>query len=226
MRIVLIGATGMVGQGVLRACLKARDVTEIIVVGRRALQGYADPRLSHFIVPDLASFEAVDDTFAHVDACFFCVGVSSFGMSEANYRAVTYDLTLHVAQQLQQRSPAMAMVYVSGVGADSSEQGRTMWARVRGQTENALQRMPFRQVVIFRPSAIIPEDGIQSRTAAYRWAYIVFKPLLAVVRRISPASVLTTGIVGDAMLNAMRRGEPPRAILKPADIYRMAISRE
>ena len=223
MRIVLIGASGMVGQGVLRACLKARDVSEIIVVGRRAPHGYEDPRLNVFITPELERFEAVGETFANVDACFFCVGVSSFGMSEAAYRAVTYDLTLHVAQQLLARSPGMTMVYVSGAGADSSEQGNAMWARVRGQTENALQRLPFRQVVILRPSAIIPEDGIQSRTASYRWMYVVLKPLLTLVRRISPDRVLTTGIIGDAMLNAVRRGVP-QAILKPADIHRLAAS--
>ena len=224
MRIVLIGATGMVGQGVLRACLKARDVTEIIVVGRRALTGYEDPRLNVVITPNMERFQAADNTFAHVDACFFCAGVTSFGMSEAEYRAVTYDLTLHVAQQLQRQSPAMTMVYVSGAGADSSEQSKTMWARVRGQTENALQRLPFRQVAIFRPSAIIPEDGIQSRTTAYRWMYAVLKPLLPLVRRIWPDSVLTTGIIGDAMLNAVRRGAPPRAVLTPADINRLAVS--
>jgi uncharacterized protein YbjT (DUF2867 family) len=221
MRVVLIGATGMVGQGVLRACLKARDVTEIIVVGRRALLGYEDPRLRVFIVPDLDSFDAADDTFANVDACFFCAGVSSFGLSEAAYRAVTYDLTLHVAQQLLGRSHGMKMVYVSGAGADSSEQGKTMWARIRGQTENALQRLPFRQVAIFRPSAIIPEDGIQSRTASYRWMYVVLKPLLVVIRRIAPASVLTTGIIGDAMLNVVRRGAP-QPVLESVDIYRLA----
>jgi hypothetical protein len=170
----------------------------------------------------LESFQA-DNTFAHVDACFFCAGVSSFGMSEADYRAVTYDLTLHVAQQLLGRNPGMTMVYVSGAGADSSEQGKTMWARVRGQTENALQRLPFRQVAIFRPSAIIPEDGIQSGTASYRWMYQVFKPLLALLRRIFPGSILTTGIIGDAMLNAVRRGVQ-HAILAPADIHRLAVA--
>jgi uncharacterized protein YbjT (DUF2867 family) len=222
MRIVLIGATGMVGQGVLRACLRARDVTKIIVIGRRALDGYDDPRLQVFITSDLARFEAKDDTFANIDACFFCVGVSSFRMSEVVYRAVTYDLTLHVAQQLLASSPGMTMVYVSGAGADSSEQGKTMWARIRGQTENALQRLPFRQVAIFRPAAIIPEDGIQSRTASYRWMYIVLKPLLLLVHAIAPDRILTTQIIGDAMLNAVRRGVP-QAILNPADIHRLAV---
>lgn len=133
MRVVLIGATGMVGQGVLRACLAAEDVNEIIVLGRRALEGCADPRVKVFTVPDLASFRAMDDAFTSVDACFFCAGVSSFGLSEAVYRAVTYDLTLNVARELLRVSPAMTMVYASGAGAgaDSSEQGRSMWARVR-----------------------------------------------------------------------------------------------
>jgi uncharacterized protein YbjT (DUF2867 family) len=221
MRVVLIGATGMVGQGVLRALLQARDVTEIIVVGRRTLPGYEDPRLRVFVVPDLNTFDAADDAFANVDACFFCVGVSSFGMSESAYRAVTYDLTLHLAQQLLARSPGMTMVYVSGAGADSSEQGKSMWARVRGQTENALQRLPFRRVAIFRPSVIVPEDGIQSRTAIYRWMYAVLKPGLVLLRRIAPASILTTRIIGEAMLNVVRRGAP-EAVLKSADIYRLA----
>ncbi|WP_322045422.1 NAD-dependent epimerase/dehydratase family protein [Paraburkholderia sp. J67] len=221
MRIVLFGATGMVGQGVLRACLKARDVSEIIVVGRRAPPGYDDARIKTVIVADLDRFNAADVIFARVDACFFCIGVTSFRMSEAAYRAVTYDMTLHVAQQLLARSPGMTMVYVSGAGADSSEQGKTMWARIRGQTENALQRMPFGQVAIFRPSAIIPEDGIQSRTTSYRWMYRVLKPLLVLMRRVAPASVLTTGIVGDAMLNAVRHGVP-QPVLDPAAIDRLA----
>ncbi len=223
MRVVLIGASGMVGQGVLRACLRARDVTEIIVIGRRPLQGYDDPRLHVVIVPNLEDFQAAGDMFANVDACFFCAGVSSFGMAEKAYRAVTYDLTLHVAHQLLARNPRMTMVYVSGAGADSSETGRTMWARVRGQTENALRRLPFHRVAIFRPSAIIAEAGIQSRTRSYRWMYVVLKPLLALMRRVSPDSVLTTAIIGDAMLNAVRRGAP-RAILTPSDIHELASS--
>ncbi|NTY41504.1 NAD-dependent epimerase/dehydratase family protein [Burkholderia diffusa] len=221
MRVVLIGATGMVGQGVLRSCLKAGDVTEIIAIVRSELHGYEDPRLKVVTTLDLENFRAEGEMFEKVDACFFCVGVSSFGMSEAAYRAVTYDLTVHVAQQLLASNPGMTMVYVSGAGADSSEQGSTMWARVRGQTENALQRMPFRRVAIFRPSAIFPEDGIRSRTASYRWLYAVLKPFLMLARRVSPGSVLTTRVIGDAMLNAVRRGVS-HSILNPADIHRLA----
>ena len=152
MRIALVGATGMVGQGVLRACLRARDVTEIIVIGRSALHGYDDPRLKVFVTPQLENFQAEGDAFAHLDACFFCAGVSSFGMSEPAYRAVTYDITLQVAQQLLGRNPGMSMVYVSGAGADSSEQSKTMWARVRGETENALQRNRSLSGVLFPPA--------------------------------------------------------------------------
>ncbi|ODP34090.1 semialdehyde dehydrogenase [Pandoraea sp. ISTKB] len=221
MRIVLIGATGMVGQGVLRACLAARDVTEVLVVGRRPLPaGYRDPRIQVFTLPDLAAFKADDPAFRDVDACFFCAGVSSFGMTEPAYRAVTYDLTLVVAKALLQTSPNMTMVYVSGAGADSSEQGRSMWARVRGETENALQRLPFKRVAIFRPGAILTEDGVESRTALYRRLYVVLKPLLLLARWISPSSVLTTRIIGDAMLGTVRHGAP-HAILTPADIHRL-----
>ncbi|WP_087689809.1 semialdehyde dehydrogenase [Pandoraea sp. PE-S2R-1] len=223
MRIVLFGASGMVGQGALLACLKASDVTEIIVVGRQALRGHDDPRIKVVVVPDLKTFDASDAVFANVDACFFCIGVTSFRMAEADYRVVTYDLTLHIAQQLVARSPGMAMVYVSGAGADSSERGKTMWARVRGQTENALPRLPFGRVAIFRPAAIVPEDGIQSRTTSYRWLYLVLKPVLALVRSVSPSSVLTTRVMGDAMLNVVRRGAPA-AILAPVDIYRLSIA--
>jgi uncharacterized protein YbjT (DUF2867 family) len=149
--------------------------------------------------------------------------VAPFGMSESAYRAVTYDLTVHIAHQLLARNPRMTMVYVSGAGADSSEKGGTMWARVRGQTENALRRVPFRQVTILRPCAIIPEHGIESRTTAYRWMYSLLKPMLILLRRFSPESVLTTQIIGEAMLNAVRRGVP-HAILAPADIYRLTSS--
>ncbi|MFJ2992037.1 semialdehyde dehydrogenase [Pandoraea sp. NPDC087047] len=221
MRIVLIGASGMVGQGVLRACLAARDVEEILVIGRRPLTGYDDPRLKVVTLPDLAAFTAHDPAFSHVDACFFCAGVSSFGMSEPAYRAVTYDLTLTLAQELLRANPGMSMVYVSGAGADSSEQGRSMWARVRGETENALRRLPFGRVAIFRPAAILPEDGVESRTALYRWSYVVLKPVLTLARWISPSSVLTPRVIGDAMLNTVRNGAP-HAVLTPADIHRLA----
>lgn len=223
MRVVLIGASGMVGQGVLRACLSAPDVTEIILLARRALTGYDDPRLTMVTVPDLAQFSADDAVFAHVDACFFCAGISSFGMSEADYRKVTYDLTLHVAQQLRQRNDGMRMVYVSGAGADSSEQGKTMWARVRGQTENALQRLLPGQVAIFRPSVIIPEDGIKSSTAVYRWVYIFLRPLLGPIQRMWPGSVLSTSIIGKAMLHIARHGVP-KAVLTPADIQQLLVN--
>lgn len=221
MRVVLIGATGMIGQGVLLSCLRAPDVTEIIILARRPLPRYDDPRLKVIITPDLAQFAVTDQALTNFDACFFCAGVPSLGMSEPDYRKVTYDLTIHVAEQLLNPNPQMTMIYVSGAGADSSETSRTMWARVRGQTENALQRMKFKRVAIFRPSMIIPEDGIQSRTAAYRWMYTGLRPVLTLLRRLWPNSVLTTSVIGEAMLNTVRHGSP-HAVLNAADINRLA----
>lgn len=221
MRVVLLGATGMIGQGVLRACLAAADVSEIIVLGRSAVTGIDDSRLRSVIVADLAGFQASAAQFSNVDACFFCVGVSSFGMAEDEYRKVTYDLTLHVVSQLQQHSPRMSLVYVSGSGADSSGQSRTMWARVRGQTENALLQLGLPQVAIFRPAMIVPEAGIRSRTRSYRLLYAVLRPLLAPLQRLFPGSVLSTGIIGQAMLNAVRHGIP-QPILAPAQINQLA----
>lgn len=224
MRVVLLGATGMVGQGVLRACLAAPDVSEIIVLGRSALAGIDDPRLRTVIVPDLARFDASDPLFSAVDACFFCVGVSALGMSEDEYRKITYDLTLHVATQLQQHSPQLSLVYVSGSGADSSEQSRTMWARVRGQTENALLQLGLHRVAIFRPAMIVPEAGIRSRTRAYRLMYAVLRPLLGPLRCLFPGAVLSTSIIGEAMLNVVRHGTP-QVVLAPAQINQLAQSR-
>lgn len=221
MRVVLTGATGMIGQGVLLACLRAQDVTQIIVLSRRTISGYDDPRLKVIITSDLSNFDASDPIFEGIDACFFCAGVPSLGMSEADYSKVTYDLTLHVAGQLLGNSPHMTMIYVSGAGADSTEKGRAMWARIRGKTENALQRLPFRQVSIFRPSFIIPEDGIQSRTPAYRWLYTTLHPLLVVCRHFWPGSILTTRVIGDAMLNIVRHGTS-HAVLSSADINKLS----
>lgn len=221
MRIVLVGASGMVGQGVLRACLAAKDVSEIILLARRPQPEVTDPRLRTVIVADLADFQASAAEFAAIDACFFCAGVSAFGMSEDEYRKITYDLTLHVATQLQQHSPQMTMVYVSGAGADSSEQSSNMWARVRGQTENALLQLGLPRVAILRPALIVPEDGIRSRTAGYRLFYTVLRPFLGPLRRLFPGSVLTTGVIGRAMLNAVRHGVP-QALLAPRQINQLA----
>ena len=150
MRILLFGATGMVGQGVLRECLVDGDVTRVLCVGRKPT-GQQHPKLSELVVPDMSDYSAVEDKLSDFDACFFCLGVSSVGMSEADYRRITYDLTLAAAQPLARLNPQMTFIYVSGAGTDSTERGPTMWARVKGATENALMRLPFRAAYMFRP---------------------------------------------------------------------------
>ena len=156
-----------------------------------------------------------------IDACFFCLGVSSSGMSEAAYRHITYDLTLAVATVLARLNPAMTFIYVSGAGTDSTDRGRSMWARVKGQTENALKALPFAGVYLFRPAVIQPLHGIQSKTPSYRRFYRLTRPLLPVMARLFPTLVVTTEEVGQAMLNAARRGSG-RLVLESRDIARLA----
>jgi uncharacterized protein YbjT (DUF2867 family) len=216
MRILLFGATGMVGQGVLRACLTASDVDLVQTVGRTAT-GIRDGKLREIIHPDLFDEAAMGDRLACFDACFFCLGVSSSEMNEEEYVRLTFDLTTSVAETLAKLNPAMTFVCVSGSGTDSSEKGPSMWARVKGRTENALLRMPFRQAYMFRPGLIVPLNGIQSKTKSYRTFYSVLKPLLPVSRALFPSQVLTTEEIGQAMLIAARSGAP-KHVLETRDI--------
>ena len=220
MKVLLFGATGMVGQGVLRECLAAPDVTLVQTVGRSAT-GVVHPKLREVVRADLSDLAPATDELGGFDACFFCLGVSSFRMSEAEYTRLTYDLTLGIAQVLAPLNPGMTFVYVSGVGTDSSERGGIMWARVKGRTENALQRLGFRAVYLFRPGAIVPMHGERPRAAVYRWLYPVLGPLLPLMRRLAPASVVTTEIMGRAMLNVVRHGAP-QPILEPPGIHAAA----
>ncbi len=223
MNILLFGATGMVGQGVLRECLGAGDVERVVVVGRTAT-GIDHPKLREIIHPNLFDYSAIEAELTGFDACFFCLGVSSGGMSEAEYSRTTFDLTLAAATLLVRLNPDMTFVYVSGAGTDSSENGRIMWARVKGKTENALLRLPFKAVYLFRPGVIQPLYGATSKTTSYRLLYKVLQPLLPLLRRLMPAAVLTTEIIGQAMLAAARRGEGG-GVLESADINTLAAER-
>lgn len=220
MRVIIFGASGMVGQGALRECLLDPQVTEVLSVGRSPLaQNHA--KLRQLTTPALNDLSVLEPQFAGYDACLFCLGISSFGMSEADYRAVTYDLTLAAARPLARLNPAMTFIYVSGAGTDSSEQGRSMWARVKGATENALLALPFR-AVMFRPGAIIPLHGIRSKTRAYHLLYTLFKPLWLGALRLFPNQVTTTERIGLAML-AVARHTMPLLIIDPAEINRLAL---
>ena len=219
MNVLLFGATGMVGQGVLRECLLDPRVDRVLVVGRSSL-GRQHPKLREQVVQNLFDLSALDADLAGMDACFFCLGVSSAGMSEERYTRTTYDLTMAVAETLARLNPDMTFVYVSGMGTDGTERGRTMWARVKGRTENALLRLPFRAAYMFRPAAIIPLHGIRSRTRWYRVLYAVTKPLWPMLRRLAPGYVTTTERVGQAMINVAAAGAPMRIIENP-DINRL-----
>jgi uncharacterized protein YbjT (DUF2867 family) len=216
MRILLFGATGMIGQAALRECLLADDVGEVVAIGR-APTGQTHPRLTELVHDDLWHCDAVADRLDGFDACFFCIGRTSSGMDEARYTHFTFDMTLAAAAVLARLNPQMTFVYVSGAGADSSGQGRAMWARVRGRTENALQRLPFKAVYAIRPGVIQPLHGIRSRTASYRWFYLLGGPLLPLLRALLPNTVLSTDIVARALLTLARTGWP-EPVLEAADI--------
>jgi uncharacterized protein YbjT (DUF2867 family) len=210
----------MVGQGVLRECLLDSGVELVETVGRTAT-GVQRQRFRELVRPDLWSYASIETELSGFDACFFCLGVSAAGMKEADYARITYGITLAAAETLSQLNPQMTFIYVSGVGTDSSEQGRIMWARVKGRTENALLRLPFKAAYMFRPGVIQPLYGMRSRTAAYRLLYTLMKPLLPVLRRTFPDSILTTEQIGLAMLEVARNGAP-KAILESKDISAIA----
>jgi uncharacterized protein YbjT (DUF2867 family) len=222
MKVLIFGATGMVGQGVLRECLRAPDVEVVQTVGRTRT-GQLDPRLIEVVQPDLMDYRAVEAPLTGFDACFFCLGVSSVGMQEAEYARLTYDLTLAAAQTLARLNPQMTFVYVSGASTDSTEQGRSMWARVKGKTENALQRLPFKGVYLFRPGVIQPLNGARSKTRSYQLFYTLARPFLSTLRALFPNQILSTEDIGLAMLAVARHGAD-KAVLETADIRALSRS--
>lgn len=219
MKVILFGATGMVGQGVLRECLADPRVDAVLCVGRSAT-GQHHPKLSERVQKDLYDYSADTRGLAGYDACFFCLGVSSAGMQETDYRRITYDLTLAAAETLARLNPHMTFIYVSGTGTDSSEHGRIMWARVKGATENALLRLPFKAAYMFRPGIIRPLHGIRSKTPLYDAFYVALGPVLWLVGALAPTLVTTTEQVGRAMLHAAADGAP-KTLLENRDINRL-----
>jgi uncharacterized protein YbjT (DUF2867 family) len=219
MDVVLFGATGMVGQGVLRECLLDPEVHRVLSVGRTGT-GRQHPKLREIIRADLFDFTEIESDLSGYDACFFCLGVSAAGMTENEYRRVTYDITLAAATTLAKLNREMTFIYVSGSGTDSTERGRTMWARVKGSTENALLRLPFKAAYMFRPAGIQPMHGETSKTRLYRVFYVIARPLMPLLKRLFPKYMTTTEQIGRAMITAARNG-PPKAILETEDINRM-----
>jgi uncharacterized protein YbjT (DUF2867 family) len=201
-KIIIFGATGMVGQGVLRECLLAADVTDVLVVGRTP-PVVQHPKLRTVTHTDFADLSAVADRLAGYDACFYCLGVSAVGLSEAEYTRITYDFTLAAARTLAQLSPDLTFVYVSGAGTDP--EGRSMWSRVKGRTENAVLQL-FPNGYAFRPGFIQPTYGATSKTRLYRTLYAVLSPLYPVLNKVMPTYLTTTDRLGQAMLTAARTG--------------------
>lgn len=214
MDVVLFGASGMVGQGVLRECLLDSDVHRILSIGR-TVTGLQHPKLREIVRTNLYDYSDLESDLTGYDACFFCLGTSAAGKTEAEYRRVTYDLTLAAAATLARLNPQMTFIYVSGSGTDSSEQGRTMWARVKGATENALLRLPFKAAYMFRPAAILPMHGETSKTRLYRIAYGITRPLLPLLTRLVPGYITTTEILGRTMIDAVRNGAPSPVLEAP-----------
>jgi hypothetical protein len=206
----------MVGQGVLRECLLDPGVDSVVSIGR-GVTGQQNPRLRELLHNDFLDFSAIQDQLSGFDACFFCLGVSSAGMSEEQYTRVTYGFTIAAARVLATLNPNMTFIYVSGMGTDSSESGRSMWARVKGRTENELLRLPFRAAYMLRPGGIVALHGVQSRTKLYRVFYLVLGPLPPLLYKFFPKYVTTTEQIGRAMLKVARQGWP-RPVLETIDI--------
>jgi uncharacterized protein YbjT (DUF2867 family) len=216
MKVILFGATGMVGQGALRECLLDPAVELVLVIGRNPVSQH-HARLREIRHDNFLDYSEIESELVGYDACFFCLGVSSVGLSEERYRHITYDFTLAAARTLSKLNPAMVFIYVTGRGTDSTAQGRLMWARVKGETENDLLKLPFKAAYMFRPAAIQPLHGIKSKTAWVQAIYVAAAPLFGLLKRAAPKYVTTTERIGRAMIKVARDGYR-RPVLESDDI--------
>ncbi|WP_053375320.1 NAD-dependent epimerase/dehydratase family protein [Paenibacillus sp. FJAT-27812] len=214
--VILTGATGMVGEGVLHECLQHADVERVLIINRKP-SGVTHPKLTEIVQADLFDLSLVESQLEGYNACFFCLGVSSVGMSEAEYSRITYDLTMYVAGLLSKLNPEMVFCYVTAGGTDRTEQGRSMWARVKGKTENHLLQLPFKSAYMFRPGYIHPTKGLKN---AHRF-YGAFTWLYPVLRRLIPRHVITLSELGRAMIHIVSRGYET-SILESRDMAKVA----
>jgi uncharacterized protein YbjT (DUF2867 family) len=216
MKVIITGATGMVGKGVLLACLGDKRVSHVLTLGRSVV-GISHPKLTELVHDNLLQIGPIADKLSGYDACFFCLGTSSMGVSKEEYRRITHDLTVHIAQVLLTRNPGMTFCYVSGAGTASAEKSSMDWANVKGRVENELLRMGFKRAFMFRPAMILPEGGVRSRTGWVNALYIVLGPLFRVLMPMFPGSITTTTILGRAMVRVALEGFA-RPVLEGKDI--------
>jgi len=221
MRVIVFGATGMVGQSVVRECLADDRVTSLLLVGRSSAE-VSDPKVVQIVHDDFLDFSSIAAELAGYDACFFCLGVSANGMSEAAYRRVTYFMTMAAARELAEQTPKMRFLYISGAGTDSTERGRLSWARIKGETENAVLSLPFDGFAL-RPGYIQPMHGVRSKNSLYRNVYRLTARIYPLLDKVAHKYVLTSDQLAWAMLDIAVRGNPKR-ILDSADLVRLAES--
>jgi hypothetical protein len=200
-KVILTGATGMVGEGVLVECLQHEEVSDVLIVGRRSA-GYTHPKIKEIIPEDFYHLSSVEQYLSEYNACFFCLGISSIGLKEEEYRRTTYDLTMHMAQTLVRLNPSMTFCYVSGAGTDSSEKGKHMWARIKGKTENDLMKLPFKAVYAFRPAFLIPTRGLKYAKPYYKY----FSWIVPLIKLLFPHYISSLQELGLAMINLMKFG--------------------
>ena len=212
-KVILTGATGMVGEGVMLTCLEHPDVEQVLIVNRRSY-GLTHSKLQELLVPDFMDLDKFAERLTGYDACFFCAGISSVGMKEDKYTRITYDTTISFAKSLLAVNSQMVFIYVSGSHTDSTEKGRIMWARVKGKTENDLAKLPFKAEYNFRPGAMLPFDGQKNWKPVYKF-------IVKVIKAVSPKNVLAMQEVGRAMINAVTVGYP-KNVLEIGDIKQLA----
>ena len=200
-KVIITGATGMVGKGVLLECLDSPYIEEVLIINRSPL-GLSNPKLKEIVLKDFADLKTVQDQLVGYDACFYCMGVSVLGLNEKSYTKITYEITKIFVDILYDLNPEMVFNYVSGTGTDSSEQGKSMWARVKGATENYLLNKGFQDAYCFRPGMIIPERGIKSRTTWYNLIYVLMRPFFPLFKKSK--NVTTTSRIGKAMINSLQ----------------------
>jgi hypothetical protein len=217
-KALLLGSTGMIGRGVLLECLEDEQVESILVINRNSCN-IKHPKLKEIIHKDISDLSPLKEELAACNACFFCLGISSVGLSENEYHKATYNITTKVATTLLSINKDFVFCYISGAGTDSSEKGKIMWARVKGKTENALLAMPFKKAYMFRPGYIQPMKGIKSRTAWYNALYVIFKPLYFILKHFSKY-VTDTQTLGKAMINAVSENYP-KSIIESSDINQL-----